>query len=159
MLLRRCVTVCFVHLVRPQDVFVARLLRAHKSDGATCSLLTRLGATSCDRDALASLNMVSCLRVAVLASRWAVGRDRRTFAGQHAAVASEEDVLCSDKIYETDRKNYDNFVSSPSNAIVETNHLLDEHLLRIGGIQQSAKRSHLFWSCMNMFDRRFQICQ
>ena len=34
--------------------------RAHKSDGATCSLLTRLGAESCDRDALASLNMVSC---------------------------------------------------------------------------------------------------
>ena len=35
-------------------------LRAHKSDGAACPLLRRLGATSCDRDALASLNMVSC---------------------------------------------------------------------------------------------------
>ena len=34
--------------------------RAHKSDGAACPLLTRLGAKSCDRDALASLNMVSC---------------------------------------------------------------------------------------------------
>ena len=34
-------------------------LRAHKSDGATCSLLNRLGDKSCDRDALASLNMVS----------------------------------------------------------------------------------------------------
>ena len=30
-----------------------------KSDGATCSLLTRLGDKSCDHDALASLNMVS----------------------------------------------------------------------------------------------------
>jgi hypothetical protein len=35
-------------------------LRAHKSDGAVCSLLSRLGNTGCDRDALASLNMVSC---------------------------------------------------------------------------------------------------
>ena len=35
-------------------------LRAHKSDGAVCPLLTRLDAWSCDRDALASLNMVSC---------------------------------------------------------------------------------------------------
>ena len=34
--------------------------RAHKGDGAACPLLTRLGARSCDRDALASLNMVSC---------------------------------------------------------------------------------------------------
>ena len=34
--------------------------RAHKSDGAGCPLVTRLGARSCDRDALASLNMVSC---------------------------------------------------------------------------------------------------
>ena len=35
-------------------------LRAHKSDGAVCPLLTRLDARFCDRDALASLNMVSC---------------------------------------------------------------------------------------------------
>ena len=35
-------------------------LRAHKRDGAVCSLLSRLGNTGCDRDALASLNMVSC---------------------------------------------------------------------------------------------------
>ncbi len=34
-------------------------LRAHKSDGAVCPLLSRLG-TTCDRDVLASLNMVSC---------------------------------------------------------------------------------------------------
>ena len=34
--------------------------RAHKSDGAACPLLTRLAAGSCDRDALASLNMASC---------------------------------------------------------------------------------------------------
>ena len=33
--------------------------RAHKSDGAVCPLLSQLG-TTCDRDALASLNMVSC---------------------------------------------------------------------------------------------------
>ena len=35
-------------------------LRAHKSDGAACSLLAQLGEKACDRDALASLNMVSC---------------------------------------------------------------------------------------------------
>ena len=35
-------------------------LRAHKSDGAACPLLAQLGEKACDRDALASLNMVSC---------------------------------------------------------------------------------------------------
>ena len=35
-------------------------LRAHKSDGSTCSLLSRLAQQQCDRDALASLNMLSC---------------------------------------------------------------------------------------------------
>ena len=34
-------------------------LRAHKSDGSTCSLLSQLG-DKCDRDALASFNMLSC---------------------------------------------------------------------------------------------------
>ena len=34
--------------------------RAHKSDGAACPLLAQLGEKACDRDALASLNMVSC---------------------------------------------------------------------------------------------------
>ena len=38
----------------------ANRLRAHKGDGAVCPFRTRLDAWSCDRDALASLNMVSC---------------------------------------------------------------------------------------------------
>ena len=37
--------------------------RAHKSDGASCSLLEKLG--DCDRDALASLNMIQCALCAI----------------------------------------------------------------------------------------------
>lgn len=44
-------------------------LRAHKSNGAACPLLTRLGDKSCDRDALASLNMVSCALCALSGRR------------------------------------------------------------------------------------------
>ena len=60
-------------------------LRAHKSDGATCSLLSRLNNSMCDRDALASLNMVQCAMCAL------GGEDRPRI------------VLCIDRINETDR--------------------------------------------------------
>ena len=35
-------------------------LRAHKSDGGVCSVLAHSSTTDCDRDALASLNMLRC---------------------------------------------------------------------------------------------------
>ena len=50
-----------------------RRLRAHKSDGAVCPLLTRLDARSCDRDAFASLNMVSCALCALGGGRTCAG--------------------------------------------------------------------------------------
>jgi hypothetical protein len=40
-------------------------LRVHKNDGAACSLLSRLEEDACDRDALASLNMVNCAMCAL----------------------------------------------------------------------------------------------
>lgn len=45
-------------------------LRAHKSDGAICSLINNLSNEANDRDALASLNMISCALCALN------GRDR-----------------------------------------------------------------------------------
>ena len=78
--------------------------RAHKSDGAACPLLTRLGARSCDRDGdtkgvatgpsgpsvgVAQHGVVTCK----LCARWPVVRGQRTFAGANACVATEEDVF------------------------------------------------------------------
>ena len=62
--------------------------RAHKSDGAACPLLTRLGAMSCDRDALASLNMVSCALCALAGrTRPELEKRRRRCSDDRSQVA------------------------------------------------------------------------
>ena len=63
----------------------ANRLRTHKSDGAVCSLLIRLDASCCNRDALASLTWCR-----VRSAHWPVVRGRSTLAGRCADAANEE---------------------------------------------------------------------
>ena len=71
-------------------------LRAHKSDGATCSLLSRLNNSMCDRDVLASLNMVQC-------AMCALGGEDRPGHLCRSSCGAKRIVLCVDQINETDR--------------------------------------------------------
>ena len=72
-----------------------RATASHKSDGAACPLLTRLGARSW-RSRRSTWCRVRCAHCPVV-------RVRSTSAGANAYVANEEDVFCSDQINETNR--------------------------------------------------------
>ena len=86
----------------PSDDACTRRMPLHKSGGAVlCDrrslslFLTRLGARSCNCDALASLNMVSCALCAL--------RRPKPWQEPMHALRMRKTTFCSDKINEADR--------------------------------------------------------